>query len=156
MVHAGSSLPRKQRKAMYTADQHERRSRMGVTLSRELRSRYGRRRIAIHKGDTVRVTSGSYVGREERVTHVDYRSYRVILDNITVKKADGKMKQLPLSTVHLMLTKLDLTDPWRRRILKSHAAAEEEPEAGETGETAETEEKKEAVSPVDAEQEEEK
>ncbi len=134
-----SSLPRKQRKALYTAHQTARRRHLALSLSRELRSRYGRRRITVKKGDTVRVMSGSFVGREERVTKVDYRDYSLVLDNITVKKADGKMKKLPISPHHLMITKLDLADPWRRRILKA-PAEEAATSAPETASDAETEE----------------
>ncbi|MCI4340722.1 MAG: 50S ribosomal protein L24, partial [Thermoplasmata archaeon] len=65
-----SIQPRRQRKAMYDAHTAERRRRMGVLLSRELRTRYGRRQIPVRKGDTVRVLSGSFRGREERVAKV--------------------------------------------------------------------------------------
>ena len=113
-----SRLPRQQRKAVYTADTFERRKRMAVPLSRELRRRYGRRQVPVRKGDTVRILSGSYVGREERVAKVDRRSYSVTLDNVTGKTADAKLKPLPIRTSHLLLTKLNLADPWRRRVLK--------------------------------------
>lgn len=134
-----SSLPRKQRKAIYDADHNERRNRLSITLSRELRSRYGRRRFPPHKGDTVRVMSGAYEGREERITKIDYRGYKLVLDNITVKKADGKLKQLPVSPTHLMLTKLELADPWRRRLLKAEAI-EEVPPSTQPSSTAKSEE----------------
>ena len=124
-----SHLPRRQRKALYTASTSERRRRMAVPLSRELRRRYGRRQIPVRKGDTVRILSGSYVGREERVAKVNLRSYSVTLDNVTGKTADAKLKPLPVRTAHLVLTKLNLADPWRRRVLKvpeSEAPSEEE------------------------------
>ncbi len=102
---------------------------MALPLSRELRTRYGRRRITVRKGDTVRVLGGNYLGREERVAKVDYRRYAVVLDNVTLQKADKKLKQLPLSLGHLMITKLNMADPWRRRVLKApEEAAEEEAE----------------------------
>lgn len=124
-----SRLPRRQRKAVFTADTFERRKRMAVPLSRELRRRYGRRQVPVRKGDTVRILSGSYVGREERVAKIDRRSYSVTLDNVTGKTADAKLKPLPIRTSHLLLTKLNLADPWRRRVLKvpeSEAPAEAE------------------------------
>jgi large subunit ribosomal protein L24 len=119
-----SGLPRKQRKALYNSSQNERHRRLSLSLSRELRARYGRRSLTARKGDTVRVLTGSFKGREERVTKVDYKHYRFVLDNVTVKKADGKQKQLPIAPAHLMLTKLNLADPWRRRILKVTSAEE--------------------------------
>ncbi len=113
-----SYLPRRQRKALYTADLFERHRRMAVPLSRELRRRYGRRQLTVRKGDTVRILTGSYKGREERVAKVILRSYSVTLDNVTGKAADAKLKPLNIRPSHLLLTKLNLSDPWRRRILK--------------------------------------
>ncbi|MDE1835728.1 MAG: 50S ribosomal protein L24 [Euryarchaeota archaeon] len=148
--------PRAQRKALYRAPHHLRRKRLALPLSRELRSRYGRRRIPVRKGDTVRVLAGNYIGREERVAKVDYRHYAVVLDNVTLQKADKKLKQLPLPIGHLMITKLNLADPWRRRVLKApEEAAEEEAEevssdeaAEESGSKSEPEtEKKEPAGP---------
>jgi ribosomal protein uL24 len=123
-----SRLPRQQRKAIYTASLSERRRRMAIPLSRELRRRFGRRQLSVRKGDTVRILSGSYVGREERVAKVDLRSYSVTLDNVTGKTADVKLKPLPIRPSHLVLTKLNLADPWRRRTLRvteSEVPAEE-------------------------------
>jgi len=85
----------------------------------------------------VRVLSGSYstVGEERRVARVDRRDYRVTLDNVTTKTADAKLKPLPIRTSHLVLTKLNLSDPWRRRVLRV-PEAETEPEAEETAPAA--------------------
>ena len=110
--------PRRQRKALYTADTFERRIRMGVPLSRDLRSRFHRRSLPVRKGDTVRVLSGSFAGREERVARVDRRGYSVTLDNVTLKTADEKMKPLSLGVGHLVITRLNLSDPWRRRSMR--------------------------------------
>ncbi|MCI4329495.1 MAG: 50S ribosomal protein L24 [Thermoplasmata archaeon] len=132
-----SRQPRRQRKAMYTADHQERRRRMSVPLSRELRARYGRRSLPVRKGDTVRVLSGSYstVGEERRVAQVNRRDYRLTLDNVTTKTADAKLKPLPIRPSHLVLTKLNLSDPWRRRILKVPDAEAETEETASTNET---------------------
>lgn len=129
-----SSSPRRQRKALYTADTFERRRRMTVPLSRELRGRFGRRALPVRKGDTVRVLAGSFVGREERVAKVNRRDYSVTLDNVTLKTAEEKLKPLALRTAHLVLTRLNLADPWRRRVLK---VREEDVTAEERGEPAE-------------------
>lgn len=133
-----STQPRRQRKAVFTADLFERHRRMAVPLSRELRARYGRRQMPVRKGDTVRIMTGSYVGREERVAKVSLRDYCVTLDNVTGKTADAKLKPLPIRTSHLLLTRLNLSDPWRRRILKvAEAPAEDEEEAPDAAASAE-------------------
>ena len=129
-----STQPRRQHRARFEATTFERRKRMGVPLSRELRSRYGRRQIPVRKGDTVLVLDGSHAGREERVAKVDRRGYRVTLDTVTVKTADQKLKPLPLAPGHLVITRLNLADPWRRRVLK--VPDSEAPEAEETPSTA--------------------
>jgi large subunit ribosomal protein L24 len=131
MPTGSSRQPRRQRRALYTADTFERRRRMSVPLSRDLRGRFHRRAIPIRKGDTVRVMSGSYAGREERVAKVDRRGYAVTLDNITGKTAEAKLKPLPIQLSHLLVTRLNLADPWRRRVLKVPEGEAEE-EAAET------------------------
>ncbi len=117
-MRASPRSPRRQRRALFTADTFERRRRMAVPLSRELRGRFHRRAVPVRKGDTVRVLSGSFVGREERVARVDRRTYSLTLDNVTLKTADEKMKPLPIRPAHLVITRLNLSDPWRRRALK--------------------------------------
>jgi large subunit ribosomal protein L24 len=135
-VSTHSTQPRRQRKAVFTADLFERHRKMSVPLSRELRTRYGRRQIPLRKGDTVRILSGSYVGREERVARVSLRDYSVTLDNVTGKTAEAKLKPLQVRTSHLVLTRLNLSDPWRRRILKvAEAPAEEDATDAEPRET---------------------
>jgi large subunit ribosomal protein L24 len=140
-----SIQPRRQRKAIFTADHFERRRRMAVALSRELRARYGRRQLPPRKGDTVRILNGSYKGKEERVARVDRRSYSVTLDNVTTKTGEAKLKALPIRTSHLLLTRLNLADPWRRRILKVPEGTTAEVEAPtETTSVAPAEETKSA------------
>ncbi len=129
--------PRRQRRALYSASTFERRRRMTVPLSRELRSRFGRRSLPLRKGDTVRVLSGSFVGREERVAKVNLRDYSVTLDNVTLKTAEEKLKPLALRTSHLVLTRLNLADPWRRRSLKVREEDVTPEERGEPTEVAE-------------------
>jgi len=126
--------PRRQRRALYTSHTAERRRTMSVALSRELRGRFHRRSLPVRKGDTVRVLSGSFVGREERVAKVDRRGLSVTLDNVTLKAADEKLKPLALRTSHLVLTRLNLSDPWRRRTLRLRDEDVTPEERGETPE----------------------
>jgi len=140
---------------------------MSAPLSRELRARFKRRALPVRKGDTVRVLSGSFVGREERVAKLDRRAYSVTLDNVTLKTAEDKLKPLSIRTSHLVITRLNLADPWRRRSLqvRDEDVTPEElgvvPEPGETTEgeaipaspAAATPPEKEVVAPLDDEDE---
>lgn len=147
-MRASPHSPRRQRKALYTARPFERRRRMTVPLSKDLRGRFHARSLPVRKGDTVRVLSGSYVGREERVAKVDRRAYSVILDNVTLKTGEDKLKPLPIRTAHLVITRLNLSDPWRRRVLK---VSDEDVTPEERGEPTEGEETTEAeVAPAPA------
>jgi large subunit ribosomal protein L24 len=137
--------PRRQRKAVYGASTFERRILMTVPLSRELRRRFHRRSVPLRKGDTVRVMSGSFVGREERVAKIDRRGYSVTLDNVTLKTGEAKLKPLAIKTSHLVLTRLNLADAWRRR---SPAVREEDVTPEERGETPEAAEEEPAVAPA--------
>jgi large subunit ribosomal protein L24 len=131
--------PRRQRKAVYEASTFERRVLMTVPLSREYRRRFRRRSVPVRKGDTVRVMSGSFVGREERVAKIDRRGYTVTLDNVTLKTGEAKLKPLPIRTSHLVITKLNLADPWRRRTLQLREADVTPEERGDAPETPEAE-----------------
>jgi ribosomal protein uL24 len=135
-VRASPHSPRRQRRAMYTASTAERRRRMTVPLSRELRRRFRRRSVPVRKGDTVRVLAGSYVGREDRVAKVSRRDYSVTMENVTLKTAEEKLTPLALRLSHLVITRLNLADPWRRRSLRLR---EEEVTAEERGELPEPE-----------------
>ncbi|HTW40277.1 MAG TPA: 50S ribosomal protein L24 [Thermoplasmata archaeon] len=137
-MRSSPTSPRRQRKAFYTAGTFERRRRMTVPLSRDLRSRFRARSIPIRKGDTVRVLSGSFVGREERVAKVIRRDYAVVLDNVTLKTGEDKLKPLPIRTSHLVITRLNLSDPWRRRVLKVSDAEVTPEELGVSPEGEET------------------
>ncbi|HYA10523.1 MAG TPA: 50S ribosomal protein L24 [Thermoplasmata archaeon] len=118
MTSTSPHAPRRQRRSLYTAPTSERRRRMTVLLSRELRRRFQKRNVPVRKGDTVRVLQGSFAGREERVARVSRRDYSVTLDNVTLKTAEEKLKPLALRTAHLVITRLNLADPWRRRALR--------------------------------------
>lgn len=131
MVETSSRQPRRQRKAQFNRPVHRRGMVMVLPLSKELRTRYHRRRLTVRKGDTVRVLAGSFVGREERVARVDRKNRRLILDNVTLRKADKKLQQLPLNPGHLLLTRLNLSDAWRRRVLHAPEPSPEEGEAPE-------------------------
>ncbi len=135
-MRSSPHAPRRQRRAVFQAPIHERRLRMTVPLSRELRQRFRRRHVPIRKGDTVRILSGSYAGREERVAKVWRRSYAVTIEGVTLKTAEEKLKPLTLKTSHLVITRLNLADPWRRRSLH---VREEEVTPEERGELPEGE-----------------
>lgn len=144
-----SSHPQKTRKAWFNMPLHLRRRSMTAPLSRELMEKLLEREIAVtnipvRKGDTVKVVRGSFRGHIGKVAKVDTVSRRISIDKATIAKADGKQKPRWFSPSKVVITKLDLTDQWRRERLKigeeeGLGIGEEKPEAGGKDEEEEDE-----------------
>lgn len=117
-------------------------------LSKDLISKYGIRKFPARKGDVVRIVRGdaekddklNTVGKEGKIIKIVTREGKIVIENINIAKADGKMKPRKLDPSAIVLTKLLLEDKKRKEKLTELASlrnkvVEEEPE--------EVEEKKE-------------
>lgn len=111
-----SKQARKQRKAQANAPTHVRRKMVASHLSEDLKKQYGARSAMVVAGDTVKVLRGDekVKGVEGKVTRVDTKSGKVVVEGVTIAKADGTMKARPVHASNLIIMKLDLTDPWRK------------------------------------------
>ncbi len=76
------------------------------------------RSLPVRKGDTVRIMRGDDRGHEGKVTDVDYKALRIYVDGATVNKADGTEVGRPIHPSNVMITKLDMSDPWRRKLIE--------------------------------------
>ena len=114
-----SSKTRKQRKAFDNAPAHIRRKMVSSHLSDELRKDFGIHAAQVVKGDTVRVMRGDedVVDVEGKVTQVDTRSGRLVIENVTISKADGTLVARPIHASKVEITKLNLSDPMRKQTL---------------------------------------
>ena len=114
-----SSKTRKQRTAFYNAPAHIRRKMVSSHLSDELRKDFGIHAAQVVKGDTVRVMRGDedVVDVEGKVTQVDTRSGRLVIENVTISKADGTLVARPIHASKVEITKLNLSDPMRKQTL---------------------------------------
>jgi large subunit ribosomal protein L24 len=115
-----SKYARKQRKAQYNAPIHTRRKNVASHLSDALAKDANRRSALVIKGDTVRILRGDedIVGTEGKVTNVNTRTGRIVVEGVTMPKADGTMKARPVHASNVVITKLELTDPRRKRKLQ--------------------------------------
>jgi large subunit ribosomal protein L24 len=115
-----SKQARKQRKALYNAPVHVRRRNVSAHLSDELMKQTASRSAMVIKGDTVKVLRGDegVKGVEGKVSDVNTKTGRIIVEGITMPKADGTMKARPVHSSNVIITKLDLTDPWRKEKLQ--------------------------------------
>lgn len=116
-----SHKARKQRKAKVDAPLHRRRRMVSAHLDSSLMREYNIRSVPVRKGDTVKVIRGSseIKGSENKVASVDLKNYKIIVENITIPKADGTQTERPVDPSDVIITKLDLSDSWRKRKLDS-------------------------------------
>jgi large subunit ribosomal protein L24 len=116
-----STKARKQRKARANAPLHKRKRMVCAHLDSALMKEYNVRSVAVRKGDTVRVIRGDkdFKASDAKVASVDLKSLKLIIENVTVPKADGTQKPKPVDPSNVLLTRLDLSDPWRKEKLDS-------------------------------------
>ena len=121
MTTTKSTKARKQRKARANAPLHKRRRMVAAHLDSALMNEYNVRSLTVKKGDTVKVIRGpeGVKGVESKVASVDLKECKIIVENITIAKADGTQKQRAIDPSNVLITKLDLSDPWRKRKLDS-------------------------------------
>ncbi|MCX6666682.1 MAG: 50S ribosomal protein L24 [Euryarchaeota archaeon] len=140
-----SIRPGKQRKELFNAPLHKKRKWIASHLEENLLLKYDRRSIPVVKGDTVKVMRGSFKGHEDKIAHVNIKKRYVEIEGLTTTKADGKKIARPLHASNLLITKLNLTDKWRRNKLEKglseEAKKEIEKEAEQQLKQAEEEQK---------------
>ena len=108
-----SKQPRKQRKALYNAPAHARGKHLSASLSKDLRAKVGKRSLPIRTGDKVSVVRGDFKGHEGEVLEVDYGSYKVTIEEVTLSKPDGTAVFLPVDPSNLMIIDADTKDDRR-------------------------------------------
>lgn len=131
-----------------------------VSLSKDLRKKYGIRAFPIATGDIVTVRTGARKGEGGKVSKVDHRSGRISIDGITISKGDGKQEEYLLPANILRITRLELSSPGRLQKIKDLASRknivveEEPPEPEPEAEVEETEEREEETGDEEEEAEE--
>ena len=139
---------RKQRKRLWNAPKHRLHKALTCRLDDRLIEKYkfAISRIPIRKGDKVRVVRGSFrdPAKEIDVAEVRPKDNTIVLNGITLSKADQKRVPRVFRPSALVITKLNLSDRYRRDriealgiILEDELAAEEE--AAKEAEKAEKE-----------------
>jgi large subunit ribosomal protein L24 len=126
-----TSKPSKQRKMLFKAPDHIRYKKFSATLAPDLRKSYGTRSLPLRRGDSVRIMRGDRKGFEGKVARVDRKKYRVYIEGLTREKVDGTTVSVPVHPSKVMITRLNLDDKWRKKILERRKKAIEAVEAVE-------------------------
>jgi large subunit ribosomal protein L24 len=122
-------LPRKSstvRRKRYSAPVHKKRKFITAPLSPNLRAEHGTRSMTLIVDDTVSITRGDRRFAEGKILRVDNKSCRVYIEGVTRSRLDGSTVQIPIRPENLMITRLNMDDPWRRSILERKSFSTEE------------------------------
>ena len=157
-----SIQPRKQRKMRYNAPIHRRRKMIASHLAEELMLKYNKRSVTVKKGDTVKIIRGGLKGHIGKVASVDTKKMKITVEGATIAKADKSQVARPIDPSNVIITHLDLSDPWRSKkigegkIKRKRKIKEKKEEKAEGEKEKKTEEKKEVEKKVEEEKIEEK
>jgi len=121
----GSKQARKQRKYKAEAPLHIRQKMLAAHLSKELRTKYGRRAFALRKGDTVKIMTGESRGKSGKVSEVDLKKLRVAIEGIQITKKEGSKVNLYFQNSNLMITALNMDDKKREDSIKKEQRTQE-------------------------------
>lgn len=108
-----SRQPRKQRKYVYNAPLHVKHSFLSAHLSKDLRAKHKRRNLPLRKGDEVIVMRGTFAGKKAKVSNVDLKRTRAMLEGITRPKRDGSKVNVFFHPSNLQIITLTLDDKQR-------------------------------------------
>jgi len=119
-----TTKPGKQRKRMHQAPLNKRYRRFSASLSSKLKKSHSTNSVPVRSGDTVMIMRGDRKGSEGKVTRVDRKNYRIFVEGVDREKVDGTKTFIPIHPSKVMITRLNLDDKWRKKILKRKGVTE--------------------------------
>ena len=119
-----TTKPGKQRKRLYQAPLNERYRRFSAPLSSKLKESHSTNSVPVRKGDTVTIMRGDRKGSEGKVTQINRKKYRIFVEGATREKVDGTTTFIPIHPSKVMITRLNLDDKWRKKILERKGVTE--------------------------------
>ncbi|MFX0104525.1 MAG: 50S ribosomal protein L24 [Candidatus Hodarchaeota archaeon] len=118
-----SKQPRKQRKALYNYNNHQRSKMLSTRVADFLRDEYGIKRLPLRVDDQVRVCRGEFKDFEGTVIEV-LKNQRVKIKECTFEKTDGTQFHPTIHISNLVITKFakeKKMDPWRASMIERKA-----------------------------------
>jgi ribosomal protein uL24 len=111
---------------MYNANNQLKRRFISAPLSPSLRAEHGTRSMPVIMDDTVTITRGDRKLSEGRVLRIDVKDCRLYVEGVTRTRMDGSTVQIPIKPANVMITRLNLNDKWRRKMLERKSFSTEE------------------------------
>lgn len=112
-----SKQPRRQRKYRANAPLHVKQKFMGGHLSKDLKKKYGKRSVAIRKGDHIKVIRGEFRNKIGKIDKIDLKKGRLYVEGIEVIKKDGTKVLRSIHPSNVIILELNLDDKKRVKIL---------------------------------------
>src|SRR3989344_5837791 len=119
-----SKQPRKQRKFRANAPLHIRHKFLSSNLSKSLKEKYGKRNLPLRKGDEVLIMRGAFKKKKAKVSSVDHKKIRIVLEGIQRTKKDGTKVNVYFDPSVLQILALNLEDSKRSASLKQKSEKE--------------------------------
>jgi large subunit ribosomal protein L24 len=126
MRKEGTTKPGVTRKARREAPEHIRHKFLTAPLSPTLIGQHGAKKLPVVEDDTVQVTKGDRKRTEGKVLRVDTSLGKLYIEGVNRTRLDGTSRQVPIRAENVMITKLNLKDDWRKRILERKGFKKEE------------------------------
>lgn len=118
-----SKQPRKQRKALYNYNNHQRSKMLSTRVADFLRDEYGIKRLPLRVDDQVRVCRGEFKDFEGSIIEI-LKNQRVKIKECTFEKTDGTQFHPTIHISNLVITKFTKEkkmDPWRADMIERKA-----------------------------------
>jgi large subunit ribosomal protein L24 len=113
-----SKKPKKQRKYRKNAPLHIQKNFFKANLSKELRTKYGRRNLTIKKGDSVKILRGQFKKKTGKINKILRKANKVYVEGIENIRKDGTKSFYPIHPSNLMITELLLDDKKRKKVIE--------------------------------------
>ena len=114
-----SKQPRKQRKFVANAPNHIKRTLLGASLDKALRTKYGMRSVEVRKGDEVKVMRGKFAKKQGKVGVVDVKHTRFQVDGLQRAKMGGEKVETWFHPSNVKIIVLNVED--NKRLKRSAA-----------------------------------
>ena len=121
-----STQPRKQRKFRINAPLHIRHKFLSANLSKDLRKKYAKRNLPLRKGDEVLIMRGAFKKKKAKVTSVDLKNSRIVIEGMQRSKKDGSKVNVFFHPSVLQIQSLNLDDKQRVAILNRKQSTQTE------------------------------
>jgi large subunit ribosomal protein L24 len=91
---------------------------MSANLTKDLRTKYGRRNVPVRKTDVVKVMRGKFKKKTGKVSIVNLKKLKVAIEGLQIQKKDGTKVNVYFDPSNIQIIELNLDDKERTKSLE--------------------------------------